>query len=304
MEIGQLEAFERAAREGSFTRAAAELDLTQPSISARIAALEDALGGPLFERGGRRLRLTSLGQTFLPYAERVLAVLADGRAAAQRVAEGKLGRVTIGALHPLPMYMLARPLERFREEYPAVDVSIREWTQRLIIDMLYDGEITLGLMGTPHVGKGLHVHARFQEPVRAVAGVDHPLAEQVRQAGQVTLADVFDHTIYHVSLNPHVTALVQSFVEQGRRGSGGAVIHVPAVMTLRPLILGQGIAFLPESYVQRHIEAGSLVFLTVSDLPRLHNETLLVSLAGRDLDAPNAAFVRLIRLECRSIRVD
>ena len=77
MEIGQLEAFDRAARDGNFTRAAESLGLTQPAVSTRITTLEAELGGALFERRGRELRLTSLGVQFLPYAQRMLAVMAD-----------------------------------------------------------------------------------------------------------------------------------------------------------------------------------------------------------------------------------
>jgi DNA-binding transcriptional LysR family regulator len=75
MDIDQLRAFERIVREGSFSRAARALDITQPTISARIAALERTLGGRLFSRGGRNLTLTERVEQFLPYARRVLEVL-------------------------------------------------------------------------------------------------------------------------------------------------------------------------------------------------------------------------------------
>ncbi len=65
MELSQIEAFSRTVHEGSFTRAAESLNLTQPAVSARIAMLEAELGGTLFERRGRQLQLTPLGQHFL-----------------------------------------------------------------------------------------------------------------------------------------------------------------------------------------------------------------------------------------------
>jgi DNA-binding transcriptional LysR family regulator len=64
MDITQIEAFERVAREGTFTRAAETLDLTQPAVSMRVTALEKELGGKLFERRGRGLQLTPLGECF------------------------------------------------------------------------------------------------------------------------------------------------------------------------------------------------------------------------------------------------
>src|SRR5438067_11703232 len=77
MQIDQLVAFDRIAREGTFSRAAVALGLGQPAVSARILALEDAVGGSLFVRG-RKLRLTALGESFLPYARRAPEVRRAG----------------------------------------------------------------------------------------------------------------------------------------------------------------------------------------------------------------------------------
>ena len=78
MDVDQLIAFERIVREGSFSRAAWELHIAQPTISARIQALEHELGGPLFVRNSRRVSLTERGASFLPYARRALAALTEG----------------------------------------------------------------------------------------------------------------------------------------------------------------------------------------------------------------------------------
>lgn len=70
MDVDQLIAFDRIVREGSFSRAAWELHIAQPTISARIQALEQEVGGPLFARSSRKISLTALGTSFLPYARR------------------------------------------------------------------------------------------------------------------------------------------------------------------------------------------------------------------------------------------
>src|SRR4051812_45921076 len=100
MDTEQLVAFQQIVREGSFTRAAVSLRVGQPAISARIRALEDAVGGPLFTRG-RRVSLTTLGESFLPYARRATEVLAEGVEAARLTRAGHRGRVTIAALGSL-----------------------------------------------------------------------------------------------------------------------------------------------------------------------------------------------------------
>ena len=75
MDLGQLEAFLQVAVHRNFRRAGEALYLTQPSISARIQVLEREVGEVLFERWGRRVRLTDAGQTFLPYAERAILAI-------------------------------------------------------------------------------------------------------------------------------------------------------------------------------------------------------------------------------------
>ncbi len=305
IEIKQLEAFERVAREGNFTRAAEEMRLSQPAISTRIATLEKTLGGHLFERGGRQLRLTQLGKLFLPYAERMLTVLLDGVQAVHGFTEGKVGHVAIAALDALAMNMLSEAMRQFRQTFPAIDFTIRFRKPRDIIGMLYDGTASLGLTSAPLWDKGVQIQAHFQEPVRAVVAATHALAQQqTAQQGSLSIADIYNHTIYRVTINARVTSMIESIVENARQGSGGAVIFLPAIMAMRLLQQGLGMAFLPQSFVQDDVKAGDLVFLNISDLPQLYHEPLLVSLAGRTLDKPNAAFVEMVKAQWQEILVD
>jgi DNA-binding transcriptional LysR family regulator len=292
MELGQIEAFERAAREGSFTRAAEALHLTQPAISTRIAMMEAELGGPLFERGGRQLQITALGQRFLPYAERMLAVLADGLQEVRSFHAGKLGEVKIAAPGPFVIGLLVDVLEDFRKQHPTVDIFIRERDKRTILEMLHDGITTLGLVNAPVFDDSVAVLARLRDPIRAVVAPSHPLAHLPQP---IRMEDIYDHTIFRVSLFPRMTAFIDTVVEHGRQGSGGAVIGVPMVMALRLVTLGQGVTFLPQSYVVDSVEANELVYLSITDLPRLTSEPLLITLRNRRLDVPQQAFVEIFR---------
>ncbi len=93
MDTHALSAFIEVADTGSFSRAGERLHLSQPAISKRIAALEDALGQPLFDRVGRRIDLTDAGRTLLPHARRVLAELEDARRALSRLSGTVSGRL-------------------------------------------------------------------------------------------------------------------------------------------------------------------------------------------------------------------
>ena len=303
MELSQLEAFDRVARLGSFTSAAEELNLTQPSVSARIANLEAEVGGELFERRGRSLKLTPLGRQFLPYVERTLAVLTDGVEAVENFHAGKSGRIVLGSLDNMATIMLPEPLEQFREIYPSVDITIVVRRFQEVLDGLYDGSGTLGLIGAPLFDKGIKILAHFQEPIYGVVGLEHPLAVLHEKQGHVTLSDVTEHTVFRVTLGPRATAFVQGAVEAARGSSGGAVVHVPWMMVIRMIILGQGVAFLPRSIVQRHVERGKMMFLNITDMPQLSNEPMIVALRGRALDRPNQEFVRMVKNHWRDMLV-
>src|SRR3989304_7952461 len=96
MDFGQVEAFAQAASRNSFSRAAEALQLTQPSITARIQTLERELGEELFERSGRGVRLTDAGNVLLPYVERVLQTIREGRDAVDEVRNVQLGSRRVG----------------------------------------------------------------------------------------------------------------------------------------------------------------------------------------------------------------
>ena len=96
MDFGQIEAFVQVSTHSSFSRAAEALHLTQPSITARIQALERELGEELFERGGRGVRLTDAGRVFLPYVERILQQLHEARDAVEEVRNVQLGSLRLG----------------------------------------------------------------------------------------------------------------------------------------------------------------------------------------------------------------
>lgn len=294
MELGQLEAFEKIITEGSFSRAATMLNITQPSISARIALLESELGGALFERDGRHLRLTALGQTLLPYAERALAAVHEGRDAVKDYQAGKRGQVSIAAMDTLAISFLVDPIERFRAAYPAVDLMMRLRIPRELTETLHEGSSTIGLTRGPVWDKRFLVHAQFRESVHAVTSPTHVLAIQQAEGRPLHVSDIYDHTLYRVTQSPMVTAFVETLAETARRGSGGALIFISPLMALPLLLRGHGIAFMPAMFVQPHIDSGQLVTLAIQDAPTLYNEFCLISMAARPLDQPNSEFMRMV----------
>src|SRR5579864_801671 len=135
MDLHKLRIFVTIARLGSFTRAAERLYMTQPTVSQQLAMLEQAIGASLIERDTRHLRLTTAGETLLPYAERLLA-LADEATEATRAAAGLADRtLRLGVGHTLATYLLPEVLSRYRMLYPdyVVRISVGNTTELLIL---------------------------------------------------------------------------------------------------------------------------------------------------------------------------
>jgi LysR family transcriptional regulator, transcription activator of glutamate synthase operon len=139
MELRQLAYFEAVAACGGFSRAAQQLRIAQPAVSAQVRRLEAELGTPLLERTTRRVALTHAGELFLARVRTVLGQLDEARADLAELAEVRRGHVRIGATLVLGSLDLPRSLARFRRRYPGVTLALRAG---LIADLL--GELGAG----------------------------------------------------------------------------------------------------------------------------------------------------------------
>src|SRR4051812_9886468 len=180
--LEQMVAFDRVAREGSFSRAALALGIGQPAVSSRIQALERALGGLLFRRG-RRIALTPLGDSFLPYVRRSLEVLTEGMSAGRLTQQGKRGRISIGVLNSLAGSLVGPALARFMRACPEVSCLVRAGYHESIVGLLLDGVVELALISWPcpaALESELRLLFVIDEPVVLVASPDHALARRRR----------------------------------------------------------------------------------------------------------------------------
>lgn len=295
MDVAQLEAFDRIVRYMSFSRAAEELEISQPTISARIHALETEIGAMLFLRGGRYLTLTEQGERFRPYAQRALLVLREGKEAARLAALGKSGRLTIGAIESLTGGFLATAVARFHQIYPQVEVFIRaEHTDQIIL-MLNDGVVKLGLVTWPFYDQDLVPLLRFREPLVLVVPPQHPLAtvpsatlEQVAQQGQPFL---------QVRWGPLARPLFDRLAAYA-----GTRVEVPIDTAKQMVLQGIGATFLTQTLVMEDLAEGRLVRIPVSDAPETYRESALVHLRRTELSAATLKFVEELGAVFNSIK--
>jgi DNA-binding transcriptional LysR family regulator len=271
MDTDQLLAFERIAREGSFSRAARHLDITQPSISARIQALEQEVGGPLFVRGGRKLALTERGESFLSYVQRALAVLNEGIEVARLSESGQRGRVTIGTVQSLAGGFLAEAILTFHTTHPQVSFFACTGHSDQVITMLYDGLVELGLMGWPIYNPDLTDLLRFRERLVLVAPAESTLGRQ--QVARLQEARKTRGLLLIVSWGSSAQDTIMRIKEQA-----GPMTELPLETVRYMLLRGLGAAFVTRASMAEELRSGKLVEVEIEDLPPTYRESALVCL--------------------------
>jgi len=296
VDTDQLLTFERIVREGSFSRAAWSLDLAQPTVSARIHALEQSVGGPLFARSGRGVVLTDLGVSFLPFARRALEVLDAGVEAARQAQVGQRGQVSIGVLESLSGSFLGPALARFHAAHPDVDVLVRAGRQEQLVELFHDAVIRLVLLVWPShdvlVGD-VDVLLTLREPAVLAAAPGHPLArrqatgEPIDQETVLALARPFLLLRWWLTLPPAVASLA-------RRAH--PVVDVPMDTGRQMMLSGIGAGFFPWMQVASFVASGQATVIEVADLPSVDRGSALVRRAGAAPLSPAAeALVQAIR---------
>lgn len=190
-DLRQLEYFCAVARTGSFTKAAEDLGIAQPSLSEQIARLELGLGAALFERLNRRVELTPLGEAILGKAQALLEDAAALPDHFERAREGVRGPLRVGAIPTILPYFLAPLLKGFTERCREVDLHVREGTTAELVGQVLDGMIDVAVLSLPVEGAGLVMKELFRDPLFLAVPEGHPLASaekvQLRRLSQERL---------------------------------------------------------------------------------------------------------------------
>lgn len=182
MDLTQLRAFATIAAEGNLTRAAERLRLTQPAVSLQLKSLQATLGLQLFTRTAAGMVLTDDGAKLLPYAERVLASLAEFRQGADALHSTLSGTLAMGTILDPEFIRLGAFLKRLVENYPQLSTQLQHGMSGWVLQQVRSGALDAGFyLGTPGKEFDFQVLTSFNYYVLApqgwknrVAGRDWP----------------------------------------------------------------------------------------------------------------------------------
>lgn len=184
--LRQLRYFDAVARLGHFGRAAEACTISQPALSMQIKELEDLLGETLIERGGRRVQLTSFGESMALRIREILRSVDELEDFARASRDRLVGRLRIGVIPTVAPYLLPKVIGELVRAYPGVDFQVREALTPKLIRELAEGRLDAAIMALPVSEATFHEVALFSEPFLLVrsqkdAGEPVPPPEMLRE---------------------------------------------------------------------------------------------------------------------------
>lgn len=186
MNLDQLKTFHAVANTGSFTKASRRLFLTQPAVSQQIRALEASVGVRLFDRSGKKIYLTRHGEMLLSKTTNITAELREIEILFDELSNLGRGKLEIGTSAVFGTYYLPRPIGKFNNEYPCIDINLHSGNSHKVISMLLENSIEFGFGGLIEDEPNIEFALIHQEPLVAVVGRHHPLATKE----EITLGDL------------------------------------------------------------------------------------------------------------------
>lgn len=161
---------------GSITQAAKRLGVTQPALSSYLANVENTLGAPLFERTGRRLVPTYLGEVYLEKAHKILALGEEFQQQVDQVVSGYQGRLRVGIPIRRSPHLVPSALKVFRSYYPNVELTFQEGNQRVLRQLLDQDQLDLLLCNLVEPQENFSYIHICNDPVILLVQREHPCA--------------------------------------------------------------------------------------------------------------------------------
>jgi len=180
MELRHLRYFLAVADHLSFTRAADQLHVTQPTLSHQVKDLEEEIGSILFDRVGRRVHLTPSGEALREYAQQALNAVNSATTAISELEGLTRGTLTVGVFESFSGSLLPPLLAEFSGLYPGVHVTVHQLPAGELEEQLDKGNLDLGIAYSPPATDNVVAEKLFDEPLVLVVGAKHPLAHEKR----------------------------------------------------------------------------------------------------------------------------
>lgn len=291
----QLQVFESIARNGSYTKAAEELHLTQPTLSMQVKKLTSIIGMPLFEQIGRRISLTAVGEEFLKTCKSVFETLGEFQMTISDIKGVKKGDLRISGVTTAE-YFAPRILGDFCKKYPGINVALEVTNRHNVLERLEQNLDDIYIVGQTPTGPGIHSIPFLTNPLVILASPNHPLANEKNIPVKALAKDNF------IMREPGCG----TFLTMDRMVKDGDVQFSSSMAlgsneAIKQAVIGElGISMLSIYALVHEINTGELVVLDVEGFP-IDDEWYLCYPEGKQLSVVAQAFAEYMLHEGREL---
>ncbi len=291
----QLSVFEAVARYRSFSRAAAELHLSQPAVSMQIKQLEENVGISLFEQLGKKIYLTEAGTELYHYSRIIAQQLAEAELVLDELKGLKRGKLNI-SVASTANYYAPQLLATFSQRYPTVTVNLHVTNRQTLLQQLANNEMDMAIMGRPPDGLDLVAESFMENPLVVIAPVTHPLA----QAGRIPLTRLAQEVFLMREPGSGTRAATERFFNDR-----GLLLKTGMVMSSNEAIkqavqAGLGLGILSLHTVELELEAKRLMVLAAEGFPIMRH-WYVVHRTDKRLSASAQAFKQFLLSETANL---
>jgi DNA-binding transcriptional LysR family regulator len=294
IDFRHLETFCRVAALKSFSRAADDLFLTQPTVSGHILSLERFLSLRLFDRTSREIRLTKAGEMFLRYASKILTVRKDLLNALSEFSQGIRGELSLGASTIPGEYLLPRLIGDFKREHPRFAFSLKISDTKDIVQELLQGHIEFGLIGAKVDHPSLHHESFEEDEIIIIAPSDHPLSRK-RSVG-------FEDLLKEPWIIREEGSGTQMTVERALRKKEKSLkdfnvaIEMGSTSSVKEGVKAKlGLAFISRRAVEEELNRNLFTSITLEGLKSISRQIYIVTQRGKTVSPAGMEFLRFLK---------
>jgi DNA-binding transcriptional LysR family regulator len=294
IDFRHLETFCRVAELKSFSKAAEDLFLTQPTISGHILSLEQSLSLRLFDRRGREVCLTKAGEIFQEYASKILSSRKDLVNALSEFSHGIRGELSLGASTIPGEYLLPKLLGDFKKENPHFVISLKIADTEEIVQCVFQDNVEFGIIGAKLNHPSLHYEKYVVDEIIVVAPPHHPLIQKRR-------IDVDELLKEHWIIREEGSG-TQMAVEKALRRKGkslkqfNVVVKMGSTSSVKGGVkAGLGLAFLSKRAVDEELDQGLLFRIDVEGMEPMMRQIYIVYHRNRTFSPIGMKFLRFLK---------
>jgi DNA-binding transcriptional LysR family regulator len=296
IDFRHLETFCRVAELKSFSKAAGDLFLTQPTVSGHILSLERSLSLRLFDRTGREVRLTKAGEVFLQYASKIISSRKDLLNALIDFSQGIRGELSLGASTIPGEYLIPKLMGDFKKDHPQFTLSLKIADTKEIVQWVLQGYVEFGMIGSKLDHPSLHYEKYEEDEIIVVAPSGHFLTKK--------RGVDFENLIKVNWIMREEGSGTQMAVEKALRKKGkslkqfNGMIEMGSTSSLKEGVkAGLGLAFISKRAVEEELKKGLLSQVSIEGLDPIVRPFYIVSYRGRTLSPVGIKFLQYLKKE-------